>query len=34
LVKSDSVEATFADGVLTVKLPKAKENQTKEVVIK
>lgn len=34
LVNSDGVEATFEDGVLKVKLPKAKESQTKEISIK
>lgn len=34
LVNPDSVEASFEDGVLKVKLPKAKESQTKEISIK
>jgi len=33
LVDSDKVEASFEDGVLIVKLPKAKESQTKEIKI-
>ncbi len=34
LVNPDSVEAVFEDGVLTVKLPKAKESETKQISIK
>ena len=34
LVNPDSVEASFEDGVLKVKLPKAKESQTKQISIK
>lgn len=34
LVNTESVDASFEDGVLTVKLPKAKESQTKEITIK
>ncbi len=34
IVDPDNVEASFENGILTVKLPKAKESQTKEIVIK
>ena len=33
-VNPDSVEAKFEDGVLTVRLPKAKETQAKQITIK
>ncbi len=33
LVNPDSVEASFKDGVLTVKMPKAKESQSKQITI-
>ena len=34
IIDPDKVEASFKDGVLTVKLPKAKESQVKEIEIK
>ncbi len=33
LVNPDSVEASFKDGVLTVKMPKAKESQSKQITV-
>ncbi|MDY0096845.1 MAG: Hsp20/alpha crystallin family protein [Candidatus Dojkabacteria bacterium] len=34
IVDSEKVEASFEDGVLTIKLPKAKESETKTIEIK
>ena len=34
VVDSEKVEASFEDGVITVKLPKAKESETKTIEIK
>jgi HSP20 family protein len=33
-VKSEKIEATFADGILTITLPKAEEARPKQIDVK